>query len=303
MNSFGIKNKQKILILTLLIALMATIVSLVGLCSSRDWGSTLITTIYGDVVKTYGIGLYFRDSVSVAAQGLAADLITLVIGVPLLITSVVHMIKGSFKAHLVLLGTIGYVLYTYTSYVFLWMYNPLFIMYVALMSMSLFALILLMMSVSVESIKDRFKETLPVRFIAIYQIVIGAMIGLLWLGKIAPTLTDGAAPEGIEHYTTLVIQGLDLGIVVPVAILSGMLLLKGRPMGYLLTSLVAVKGFTILLAISAMIVNQLMNGVEVSLVELVLFPVFNVFAIIVFIMFIRHVKSETDTSHSRLVNT
>jgi hypothetical protein len=178
------------------------------------------------------------------------------------------------------------------SYVFLWFYNPFFIIYVVLMSLSLFSFVMLMMSISIDTIKEHFKETLPIRFIAIYQIAIGVLIALLWLGKIAPTILEGAVPEGLEHYTTLVIQGMDLGFVVPVAILSGILLLKRKPMGYVLTSVVAVKGFTMLLAISAMIINQLINGVSVNIVELVLFPLFNLFAIYVFIIFIRHIKAQ-----------
>lgn len=298
MNLFFQQHKQKILIMSLIIATLSIVASLAGLLSGGGTGSVIFESIFGESIETYGVGIYFRDSVSVAAQGLASDLITLVLAVPLLVISAIKAYKGAFKWTLIWLGTTGYFLYTYMSYVFLWFYNPFFIIYVALMSLSLFVFIMLMMSISIDTIKQHFKDTLPVRFIGIYQIAIGALIGLLWLGKIAPTILEGAVPVGLEHYTTLVIQGMDLGFVVPVAILSGILLLKQRPMGYVLTSIVTVKGFTMLLAISAMIINQLINGVSVNIVELILFPLFNLFAIFVFVIFIRQIKSESQGNPS-----
>ncbi|MBU1142316.1 MAG: hypothetical protein KKH92_01585, partial [Firmicutes bacterium] len=197
-------------------------------------------------------------------------------------------------------GTLGYFLYTYMSYTFLWMYNPLFIIYVILMSLSLFSFIMLMMSFKLETIEKQFVEKLPISFLGIYQIVIGALIGLLWLGKIMPTILDNSTPVGLEYYTTLVIQGMDLGFVVPVAILSGILLMKRRPMGYLLTSVVAVKGFTMLLAISAMIVNQVINRVNVNTIELIMFPALNLVSIYVFIVFLKGLKNQKDIDLSQL---
>jgi len=290
MNNFYQKHKKTIFYLTCMIASLSIIVSLVGLLSSTAHGRYSFVSIFGEIVEIYGRGIYFRDSVSVAAQGLASDFITLVIGVPILLVSAFYAYKGSYRFSLILLGTVGYFLYTYTSYVFLWFYNPLFILYVILMSLSFFTLVLLMMSFSLTHIKDHFKSHMPVKLFGIYQVIIGVLIGFLWLGKIAPTITQGGAPEGLEHYTTLVIQGMDLGFVVPVAILSGLLLIKRKPMGYLLTSIVAVKGLTMLLAISAMIINQLLNGVDVHIAELIIFPVFNLFAIYIFVLFMKQVK-------------
>jgi hypothetical protein len=47
------------------------------------------------------------------------------------------------------------------------------------------------------------------------------------------------------------VQAGDLGLVVPLAILSGALLLRRRPVGYLLASVLLVKGATFGLALVA----------------------------------------------------
>ena len=283
------KYKKEIRFLVILIVVLSTVACLVGLVYNKGVGSYEFKSINGELIEIYGKGIYKNDSVSVVAQGKASDLVTLVLGVPLLLSSLLFAIKGSFRARLLLTGTLGYFLYTYMSYVFLWMYNPLFLVYVILMSASMFAFIMSMMFFDVERIPKMFKNGLPIRFLAGFQFFIAFMIGMLWLGKIIPSIFSGKVPAGLEHYSTLVIQGMDLGFVIPVAILSGVLILKKRPFGYLLTSIVILKGFTMLTCISAMIINMVISGVEVSVGELVIFPAFNLLAIISMVILFRNV--------------
>jgi hypothetical protein len=186
------------------------------------------------------------------------------------------------KGRLLLTGTLGYFLYTYVSYSFLAMYNPLFLIYVILMSASFFAFALVMMSFDLEDLISYFNPKLPVKFVGGFLIFIAVTIGLMWLGRIVPPLINGTAPLRLEHYTTLVIQALDLGFVVPAAILSGVLLIRKKTFGYLLASVIIIKGITLLTAITAMAIGMVCAGVKVSFVEMMLFPLFNLVAILLF---------------------
>ncbi len=274
------KNFKIIRALAILIVVLSLASSLAGLLSTGGNGQYAFRAINGSTVQIQGTGLYRNDSVSVAAQGIASDLITLAVGIPLLASSLYFAGKGSFRSRLLLTGTLGFFLYTYMSYTFLWMYNPFFIVYVLLMSCSLFAFILSMMSFDIETIKSMFKNDMPVRLLGGFQIFIAIAVGLLWLGKIAPSIVAGTVPAGLDHYTTLVIQAMDLGIVVPAALMSGILLVRKRPYGYLLSSVIIIKGITMLTAISAMIINQALCGVAMSPMETALFPALNIFAFI-----------------------
>lgn len=69
-------------------------------------------------------------------------------------------------------------------------------------------------------------------------------------------------PIGLEHYTTLVIQGLDLGILIPTQVIAGVLLIKRKTFGYLLASGMTIKLITLLTALTAMIVGQAFTGVR-----------------------------------------
>ncbi|MGB7594041.1 MAG: hypothetical protein WBL80_00570, partial [Erysipelotrichaceae bacterium] len=256
------KFKKPVLILVGIVIVLSAVCSVLGLTFGGNGNPREFLSIGGETIKIFGSGLYKNDSLSVVAQGKASDLVTLVFAIPLLMVSLVQSYQGSIKARLIMTGTLGYFLYTYMSYTFLWMYNPLFIVYVLLMSASLFAFILAILSFDNEKIPALFSEKLPVRFLGGFQLFIAFAIGMLWLGKIAPTILNGTIPVGLEHYTTLVIQGMDLGFVVPAAVLSGILLIKRKPLGYLLSSVIIIKGITMLTCISAMIINSYLSGIE-----------------------------------------
>lgn len=282
------KYKKSIGILVVCIATLSLVACFAGLLYSDGTGEYEFKIINGEIVNIYGRGLYKNDSVSVAAQGIAADFVTLLLGIPMLLVSSYLTNKNSFRASILQTGTLGYFLYTYMSYVFLWMYNPFFIIYVILMALSLYAFILSMMSYDMEIISSYFRENLPVRILGCFQFFIAFALGMLWLGKIAPSIFEGTVPVGLEHYTTLVIQGMDLGIVVPTAALSGILLIRRKPFGYLLTSVVILKGITMLTAISAMMINMTLHGVEINLIEIIIFPVFNLLAIMSLILLLKN---------------
>lgn len=283
------KHKNIISFLVGIIVVLSVFACVVGIFSHGGTGSYEIESFRGETVKIYGSGLYCDDSVSVAAQGIAQDIVTVVMGVPLLIIALYLCRKGSLKGKLLLTGTLGYFLYTYISYVFLCMYNSMFLVYVMLMSASFFAFTLSIMSIDISTIKSFFNPKLPVHFLGGFQIFLGTALAMLWLKKIIPTIIEGTVPVGLEHYTTLVIQGLDLGFIVPVAFLSGCLLIKRKPLGYLLSSVVIMKGFTMGAALSAMIISQYLAGVSMGMVEMIMFPMFSFIILCCMIVLLKNI--------------
>ena len=264
------KNFKTLFMLVIMILILSAMVSIAGILTSQNPEYYTFTSITKETVTIYGTGLYKNDSVSVVAQGIASDMVTLFLAIPATAIALYLCSKNSFRAQLTLTGLIGYFLYTYTSYTFLWSYNPLFIVYTLLMSLSLFAFIIAMTSFDLTNITHRFSDKFPIRLISGYLIAISILLSLLWLGKLAPTF-GGAVPVGLEHYTTLVIQGMDLGFIVPAGLITAYLLIKRKALGYLLSSVLIVKGIAMLIAISMMIVNMMLQGVDVGWIEIVMF--------------------------------
>ncbi|WP_173139438.1 hypothetical protein [Paenibacillus tritici] len=280
--------------MTVIIILLAMVASGYGLLSGHGADEKgragWFTSIRGEKVELYGRGIYQYDSFSVATQAIAQDGVTLAAGVPLLLVALVMSLRGRVRGRLLLAGALGYFTYTYASYCFLATYNNLFLIYVMLFSASLFAFILTLRSLEREKLEGLFKAGLPSRSIGLFLLFITCMILMLWLGRIVDSLRQGTAPEGLEHYTTLVIQALDLAILLPLLAVTGILLIRRQPFGNLLASVVIVKVAALLTSITMMIVGMLKAGVHVSTVELIVFPAFNVGVFVCLYLLLRNVQ-------------
>jgi hypothetical protein len=155
---------------------------------------------------------------------------------------------------------------------FLTAYNQLFLVYVAIFSLSLYTFAYSIMTLNAGRVKEDMASA-PVRITAAFIFFIAAMITLMWLSMIIPSLITGQRPADLETYTTLVIQALDLGVVIPLAIITGILLLKRDPWGYALASIILIHGITLGTAILSMILFMYLNGVAIVLPQAVLFIV------------------------------
>jgi hypothetical protein len=256
-----------------------------------------ITNFRGEQVMINARGLYYWDTLSSAAQTQANDLVTIVLGLPLLAISFWLASKGSLRGRMILAGTLGFILYTYMSMCFGAAYNSLFLVYVALFSLSLYAFILSMMSFDLKTLTAHFSEKLPRRWISGLLFFAAAFLAFAWLGRIAATFSPGTIPA-LENTTSMFIQAMDLGLIVPLCLLSGILLLRRRPWGYLLASVGMLKFLTMGTAVSVMGLNMARVGVPVSAVELIIFPTITIVNIIMVIALLRNVIEQVPGEHS-----
>jgi hypothetical protein len=277
-------------ILVVLIMLLACFAASAGLFYQTPGHQYAFTTARGEAATLTGHGLYTHDTVSSAAQEQASDLVTLVVGLPLLGISSWLAFHGSLRGRFIKAGTLGYFLYTYMSMAFNTAYNALFLVYVALFSLSLFAFIRCLMSFDLETLPKRFSERLPRRAIAGVLFAAGGFLLIAWLGRILPPLFQNRLP-GLENNTTLVIQVMDLGLIVPLAFLSGVLLLRRSAWGYLLASVAVTKLLTMGTAVSAMGVNMALSGVPVSPVELIVFPSLTLINLLLAVLLLKNVTA------------
>lgn len=250
-----------------------------------------ITNFRGEEVNINARGLYYWDTVSTAAQMQANDLGTLVLGLPLLAISYWLTLRGSLRGRIVLTGTLGFILYTYVTMCFGAAYNQFFLVYVALFSLSLFAFVLSMMSFDLQTLPQHFSKKLPRHWIAGLLFFAAAFLGLAWLGRIAATFSEGAIPA-LENTTSMFIQAMDLGIIMPTCVLSAILLLKRSAWGYLLASVGMLKFLTLGIAVALMGLNMARVGVPVSVIELGVFPTMALANLVMTIILLRSIEVE-----------
>ena len=289
--------------LSVLIALLALVAAGIGLFYGGGGSPFTFTSLRGQPVEIYGQGLYRYDTLFQGAGNKGTDMVTLFLGIPLLVLSVLLYRCGSLRGGLLLLGALAWFLYTYASYALGPVaYNELFLLYVALFSASLFAFVLAFRSFNVRALSAHFSARLPRRGPAVFMFVSALVTLVVWLIAPVTGLLQGEPPERLDTYTTLFTNALDLAIIVPIVFLAGVLILRGDPLGYLIAFPLLVLEAFLAPMITAQTVSQLQAGVTLPPGQIVGpiggFATIAVVAIWVIVILLRNV-SDPATSGAR----
>lgn len=256
---------------------------------------TVLIIVLGAVASAGGLfipGLY-RDNSYMVAQAVGQDVVTLFVAVPALCMALFYVIRGSAPATLAWLGLLGYMLYTYTTMAFGAAFNPFFLIYVALFSLSIFTLIAAISGMDAPAWPKRFDAATPRRTVAGFLLFCGVMVAALWLPEIIRYLVTGKLPE------TLVLAGIptnfvyvmDLGLVVPLALLSGISLWRRLPRGYILAGVVLTKAATMGLALISMVLFMYLDGHGLDVAPAVMSVIVASGGIVLMTWFFRHCHS------------
>jgi hypothetical protein len=219
-----------------LVALLAFITASAGLFLPGGDGPFTFTTLRGQEVEMFGRGLYQYDTLLVGAALRGTDAVTLLVSLPLLVIFYWRSWRGSPNAPLALLGVLFYFLYKGASLTFSAAFNPLFLIYIALFSSSLFAVIIAMTTFDTKALVERVQPGFSRHGAAIFLFAAGFGTLLIWLSDITAPLLDGRAPEIMGPYTTLFTHGFDSAVITPAAVIAGVSLLRRKPLGYLLAA-------------------------------------------------------------------
>ena len=233
--------------------------------------ATLVLTVVATVVGLFVPGFY-RDAPVLLPQVYGQDLLTLVVAVPALAASLYFAVRGSLRGYVVWLGVTGYLLYTYASYAFMTAFNELYLVYVTLLWLTLFAFVGGMVQLDAAALKRAVGDASTRSYVA-FQVLLAALVPLLWLSEILPATLAGTTPASIAEagIPTSVIYSLDLGVVVPGFALSAYWLRKGRPWGYAFTAVLLVKVATLGGAVLAMAFFLIRDGQGAPLPQIVIF--------------------------------
>ncbi len=237
--------------LSSLVAVLAAVASIAGLAWGGGGGRATVTSVHGEQVELYGEGLYRYDTVFIGAASKGTDVVTLALGIPLLVAALVLARRGSVRAALLLVGALTYFLYVYASRSFANAYNGLFLVYVALFSASLFALVVAVRSLDVRLLASSAAERRH-RGVSIFLVVCAVVTAIVWLTPMVASLAEGERPKLLDTYTTTITEALDLGVIVPTLLVATYLLSRRSPLGYVLAAALLV----LLVLIAVMIAVQ-----------------------------------------------
>lgn len=194
----------------------------------------------------------YQDNTFVTAAWNGNDFVTLVIALPLLFVSLILSMRGSQRAQLVWLGMLDYMLYNYAFYLFGAAFNSFFLIYVALFTLSMFALIFGLISLDVEALGRKFQNGIPARWISGYMFFLALGLIIVYSTQIYHFLAEDVVPSIVimTGHPTSVVFALDLSLLVPPLIIGATWLWQRRHWGFVLAGILLTKGAVYPLALA-----------------------------------------------------
>jgi len=201
------------LLLAIVAAVLAIVGSIVGVSVER---------IYRDLTSDF------------LSQALAQDVVNLALVSPAMLVLALLALRGSLRAYLLWLGVVTFTVYNYVIYVFAIPFGPLFLLWIAVLGLSLYALIGGVATVDHAAVAARFSKGRVVVVTAWSLIVIAGLFALLWLSEDVPALFSGKIPQSLSDQGVITnpVHILDLAFFLPAVVVAGVMLLRGRALGF-----------------------------------------------------------------------
>jgi hypothetical protein len=253
-----------------------------------------VTAIALAIVSYFGAfdaATYERDAASMAAQGAGQDFVDLVFVIPLLVFSLVFMMRNSRMASFIFGGTVFYILYSFCIYAFGLHFNKFFLLYCLILGSSFYLFISVILELSRMDIQNWFGENVPIRLTGVYLMLISALFYVLWLKDIIPEVLKNTIPKNVSNYDLLVnpVHVLDLSIILPGLILTSVLLLRRQRLGYILAPVLLVFVIILTIALVGMVIMSKARGITEDLSTAVIFMVLTVISIIFLYLFLKNI--------------
>lgn len=221
-------------------------------------------------------------------QTTGQDLVNLLLIVPCLLIASWLTLKKNSCALMIKPGILLYITYTFTIYCFEIHFNTFFLLYCFILGLSFHRLVFFMINNS-NKIEINGSKTIATKITAFYFLIIAISFYALWLSEIIQASIDGNLPKSLikTGLFTNAVQVMDLALLLPSLIITGILLLKQSFIGYLITP--ALLTFFVLMNITIATLTFIMylNKIESNLSVAVLMGLLDVFSLALLFWFLK----------------
>jgi hypothetical protein len=169
-----------------------------------------------------------------AAQAVGNDAGNLLIVVPVLVLVSVFALRRSRAALLVWMGALLYLVYDFLGYAFGLHFNAMFLAYCAILGLSFYALAGTLPAMDIEEPARRYASRAPAKVAAVVLLLMAAGTVFHWLAEDIPALIAGQMPQAIRDagQFTDPVAFLDLAFGAPACMITAILLLRRKPLGF-----------------------------------------------------------------------
>ena len=193
-----------------------------------------LIAIAGSVVGLTARPIYSGLTAVFLPQALAQDVANLAVTSPSMLILAAMALRSSIRAYLLWLGVVTFTIYNYVIYTFSIPFGPLFLLWVGVLGLCLYALIGGVTALDHDAVQARFVRRRPLQVVGWFLIITAVFFGFLWLSEDVPALLAGRMPQSVTDMAlpTNPVHVLDLAFFLPAVIATGVLLLRGKPLAH-----------------------------------------------------------------------
>ncbi len=208
---------------------------------------TLITSIVGVFYDKIYLDLMeegYLTSFAVAGS-VNQDILSIICGFGLLAMALMLLKNSSYKLLITAMGLLGYIFYGYGVYTFGIMLTPFYLMYIIIFALSIYCFAFGFLSIDAKKIADKIKLSTGLgKSIGIFFVIMATVLSIKWIVDI---LTKSLSETQPELY---LIAAMDLTFALPVICFAGIMLLRRKLYGILLSGIALIKIFTLCLSVA-----------------------------------------------------
>lgn len=190
--------------------------------------------------------------VSLLPGAMAQDLLTIIIAILLLIT-ILRTRANDVKKQIFIIGVLGSLAYLYAIFSIERVYTMYYLLYLAILGLSLYTIPFSIASLN-QSIKWHIPKYLKIASV-IFSIFIGILFTFIWTGALIPAMMSG---KKIELYYSIYI--LDLAWVMPGFLITAVLMIKDKTIGFLLSPAIYILGIFVIFPLGLGEIAKLFYG-------------------------------------------
>jgi len=179
------------------------------------------------------------------------------------------------------MGCVGYLAYAYAIYAFEAVITPLFLLYVAILGLSIWSAIAFLARVDLGALRAGRP---PRRLTAALFGMLVVMFLFLWMTILIPAIHEGTRAEG----NTIFI--LDLSFVLPLLAVAAVMLVASAPMGDLLAIPLLIKAGSLGLSVLLGTLLSPLYGLPAPLSEIVTYTILGCLPLLLIPGWLRHLR-------------
>lgn len=245
------KDKRILLSLLSVLAMILLLAASLTAILLDDGGDPYpFITPRGEQVEIYGgAGPYQFDNTYKAIAFRSFDWANLGVVLPLFVAGLWLYRRGKFRGQLLLAALFTYLVYIHLIGVMGNAFNALFLVWTALFSIGGIGLCLTLTQMDFAAVPAKLAGNFPRKSMAVYVLAVGLILLAQYSAEVIAAYTTGAPPASLDHYTTLELASLELGIMIPLHIIGGLALWRGKTWGYLAATVLAFTAFMVFIAL------------------------------------------------------